>query len=75
MIKLENIHYLKKSISKPSITPAFSDEVYYVVKVDGSTIYLNDGTKNKRYNLLHVPDDTEITNEKNVISKSLKPNK
>ncbi len=46
--------------------------MYYVIKVDGNTIYLNDGSKNKRYNLLHVPDDTEITKEKNVITQLLK---
>ena len=73
--KVRKYSLFKKSISKPSITPAFSDEVYYVIKVDGSTVYLNDGSKNKRYNLLHVPDDTEITNNKtkNVITQLLKP--
>ena len=73
--KVRKFSLLKKSISKPSITPAWSDEVYYVVKVDGSTIYLNDGSKNKRYNLLKIPDDTEITNNKNVITQLLKPKK
>ena len=73
--KVRKYSLFKKSISKPSITPAFSDEVYYVIKVDGSTVYLNDGSKNKRYNLLKVPDDTEITNNKtkNVITQLLKP--
>ncbi len=70
--KVRKYSLFKKSISKPSITPSFSDEVYYVIKVDGNTIYLNDGSKNKRYNLLHVPDDTEITKEKNVITQLLK---
>ena len=75
--KVRKYSLFKKSISKPSITPAWSDDVFYVLKVDGSTVYLNDGSKNKRYNLLRVPDDTEITNDKtkNVITQLLKPKK
>ncbi len=69
--KVRKYSLFKKSISKPSITPAWSDEVYYVIKVEGSTIYLNDGSKNKRYNLLHVPDDTEVNTTKNIILKSM----
>ena len=69
--KVRKYSLFKKSISKPSITPAWSDEVYYVIKVEGSTIYLNDGSKNKRYNLLHVPDDTEVNTKKNIILKSM----
>jgi len=67
--KVRKYSLFKKSISKPSITPAW--------KVQGSTIFLNDGSKNKRYNLLRVPDDTEITNNKNknVITELLKPKK
>ena len=73
--KVRKYSLFKKSISKPSITPAWSDEVYYVIKVQGSTIFLNDGSKNKRYNLLKISNDTEITNDKNknVITQLLKP--
>ena len=75
--KVRKYSLFKKSISKPSVTPAWSDEVFYVIKVQGSTIFLNDGSKNKRYNLLRVPDDTEITNNKNknIITQLLKPKK
>jgi DNA-binding beta-propeller fold protein YncE len=70
--KVRKYSLFKKSISKPSITPSWSDEVYYVIKVDGYTVYLNDGSKSKRYNLLKVPDDTEINTDKNVITQLLK---
>jgi hypothetical protein len=69
--KVRKYSLFKKSIAKASMTPAWSDEVYTVVKVEGSTIWLNDGAKHKRYNLLHVPDDTESSHEKNVIIKSM----
>ena len=75
--KVRKYSLFKKSISKPSVTPAWSDEVFYVIKVQGSTIFLNDVSKNKRYNLLKVPDDTEIIDNKNknVIAQLLKPKK
>ncbi len=37
-------------------------------------MYLNDGNEQKRCNLLHVPDDTEFTAEKKVITQQLKLN-
>jgi hypothetical protein len=47
---------LRKNINKPSMEPNWSETTYKVVKVQGQTITLDDGTKYKRYNLLKVPD-------------------
>jgi len=49
-----------------SSEPQFSDKVYIVEKINGSTIYLNNGEAKKRYNLLKVPPNTEST-DKNII--------
>ena len=48
----------RKEISKASMEPSWSEKVFKVVKVQGQTIFLEDGTKHKRYNLLKVPNDT-----------------
>ena len=47
---------LRKELSKPSMEPNWSETIYKVVKVQGQTITLDDGTKYKRYNLFRVPD-------------------
>ena len=57
-----------------SSEPQYSDKVYTVETVKGSTIYLSDGEVKKRYDLLKVPNDT-ITNDKNVIINYLFNNK
>ena len=46
---------LRKEISKPSMQPNWSETIHKVVKVQGQTITLDDGTKQKRYNLFKVP--------------------
>jgi hypothetical protein len=46
--------------------PQYSDKVYTVENVQGSTIYLNDGEVKKRYNLLKVPKDT-VSSTKNIM--------
>ena len=38
--------------------PNWSETVYTVVKVQGQTITLDDGTKFKRYNSFKIPNDT-----------------
>ena len=50
---------MRKELSKPSMEPNWSETIYKVIKVQGQTILLDDGTKYKRYNLLKVPDDTD----------------
>ena len=50
---------MRKELSKPSMEPNWSETIYKVIKVQGQTILLNDGTKYKRYNLLKNPDDTD----------------
>jgi hypothetical protein len=46
--------------------PQYSDKVYTVETVKGSTIHLNDGEIKKRYNLLKVPKDT-VSSSKNIL--------
>ena len=55
-----------KTINKGT-DPRYSDKVYTVIKVVKQTIYLDDGTKNKRTNLLKVPHNT-VSSEPNVIN-------
>jgi len=40
--------------------PNWSETIYKVVKVQGQTIILDDGTKHKRYNLFKVPDTERV---------------
>ena len=49
---------LRKDINKPSMQPNWSETVYTVVKTQGQTITLDDGTKHKRYRLFKIPNDT-----------------
>ena len=49
---------LRKEINKPSMQPNWSETIYKVVKVQGQTITLDDGTKQKRYNLFKIPQTT-----------------
>ena len=49
---------LRKELSKPSMQPNWSETIYKVVKVEGQTIMLDDGTKHKRYNLFKIPNNT-----------------
>jgi ribosomal protein L21E len=49
--------------------PQYSDKVYTVETVRGSTIHLNDGEVKKRYNLLKVPRDTQ-SSIKNIMKVS-----
>ena len=46
--------------------PKWSDEFYTVEKTIGNTVYLSNGIKYKRNNLLKIPDDTKEIN-KNII--------
>jgi hypothetical protein len=46
--------------------PQYSDEVYIVETVRGSTIHLSNGEIKKRYNLLKVPKETE-SSTKNIM--------
>ena len=61
---------VRKTMMKTGIPkgtdPRWSDEVYTVASVKGSTITLNDGTVIKRSDLLQVPPDTTST-ETNVV--------
>jgi len=54
--KVRKYILLCKELSKPSMEPNWSETIYKVVKVQGQTIILDDGTKHKRYNLFKVPD-------------------
>ena len=47
---------LRKELSKPSMGPNWSETIYTVVKTQGQTITLDDGTKLKRYNLFKIPE-------------------
>ena len=69
--KVRKYDLFKKSISKPSMTPSWSDKVFIVKQVQGQTILLDDNTKHKRYKLLKVPDDTKESDQPNIISSSL----
>ena len=57
--KVRKYILMRKELSKPSMEPNWSETIYKVIKVQGQTILLDDGTKYKRYNLLKVPDDTD----------------
>jgi hypothetical protein len=62
---------VRKNIQRLSTTakgtdPSFSDKVFKVVEskrgknnVEGSMVYLDDGTKHRRHHLLKVPNDTK----------------
>jgi hypothetical protein len=52
-----------------SSEPQYSDEVYTVESVNGSTINLTNGKTYKRYTLLKVPKTTQ-SNDKNIIKIS-----
>ena len=52
-----------------SSEPQYSDEVYTVESVNGSTIHLTNGKTYKRYTLLKVPKTTQ-SNDKNIIKIS-----
>ena len=54
--KVRKYVLLRKELSKPSMQPNWSETIYTVVKVQGQTIFLDDGTKYKRYNLFKIPD-------------------
>ena len=54
-----------------SSEPQFSNEVYTVDSVQGSIIYLTNGEKKRRYNLLKVPHDA-ATLTSNVINEVIK---
>ena len=56
--KVRKYILLRKDINKPSMQPNWSETIYTVVKTQGTTITLDDGTKYKRYNLFKVPNDT-----------------
>ena len=53
--KVRKYMLLVKEINKPSMQPNWSEAIYKVVKVQGQTMILDDGTKHKRYNLFTVP--------------------
>jgi hypothetical protein len=53
-----------------SSEPQYSDEVYTVESVKGSTIHLSNGEVKKRNNLLKVPKETQ-SSSKNVVTKAL----
>ena len=57
--KVRKYILMRKELSKPSMEPNWSETIYKVIKVQGQTILLDDGTKYKRYNLLKNPDDTD----------------
>ena len=57
-----------------SSEPQYSDKVYTVESVKGSTIHLIGGLIKKRYDLLKVPNET-ISNDKNVITQVSEKNK
>ena len=54
--KVRKYILLRKDINKPSMQPNWSETVYKVVKTQGTTITLDDGTKFKRYNLFKIPE-------------------
>ena len=56
--KVRKYILLRKEITKPSMEPNWSETIYKVVKTQGTTITLEDGTKFKRYNLFKIPNDT-----------------
>ena len=56
--KVRKYILLRKEITKASMEPNWSEKIFKVIRVQGETIFLDDGSKYKRYNLLKVPDDT-----------------
>jgi len=53
----------------------FSDNVFTVKSIQGKNVTLNNGVVKKRYDLLHVPDDTVGSIEQNIIKKVNKVNR
>jgi hypothetical protein len=56
----KDVLYSDKAISKGT-DPKYSDTVYTVTQVNGTTISLSDGSRMKRTNLLKVPQETVST--------------
>ena len=57
-------------VFKKGTDPNFSDEVYEVIDVTGTTISLNDGIRRKRDNLLKIPNETPLGSMgKNIIQQ------
>lgn len=50
-----------------SSEPQYSDEIYIVESVNGSTIHLNNNKSYKRYSLLKIPKTTQQSDTKNII--------
>ena len=65
----------KDSIFQKGTEGKFSDDVYTVKSIQGKNITLNNGVVKKRYNLLHVPNDTVGSVEQNVVKKVNKVNR
>ena len=62
-------------IFKKGTEPKWSDEFYTVEKTIGNTVYLSDGKKYKRNNLLKIPDNTKENTTINVIAQNNKDEK
>ena len=62
-------------IFKKGTEPKWSDEFYTVEKTIGNTVYLSDGKKYKRDNLLKIPDNTKENITINVITQNNKEEK
>ena len=56
-------------IFKKGTEPKWS-EFYTVQKTIGNTVYLSDGKKYKRDNLLKIPDNTKESTVKNIIAQN-----
>ena len=65
----------KSSVFQKGTEGKFSNEVFTVKSIQGKNITLSNGSIKKRYDLLHVPDDTVGSVEKNIIQKVNKINR
>jgi hypothetical protein len=65
----------KSSVFQKGTEGKFSNVVFTVKSIQGKNITLSNGSIKKRYDLLHVPDDTVGSVEQNIIQKVNKINR
>ena len=75
LVKNNKVRLRISGIFKKGTEPKWSDDFYTVEKTIGNTVYLSDGKKYKRNNLLKIPDDTKENTTINIIAQNNKDEK
>ena len=75
LVKNNKVRLRISGIFKKGTEPKWSDDFYTVEKTIRNTVYLSDGKKYKRNNLLKIPDDTKENTTINIIAQNNKDEK